>query len=121
VEDDQGMTNTASTALVASYPATLSDRFDALWGGLKSRLQAGDVTGALSFIAPALRDRMQQVFADLGASLPAVATTLGDVEVTEQLGDLAEAVIVNNETSGPHLYFIYFRRDSLGRWLIEEM
>jgi hypothetical protein len=121
VVDDQGMTHTASTALVASDPATVSARFDALWGGLKSRLQAGDVTGALSFIAPALRDRMQQVFADLGPSLPAVAATLRDINVTGQLGDLAEAVIVQEESSGPQLYFIQFRRDGLGRWLIEEM
>jgi hypothetical protein len=99
----------------------VSARFDALWNGLRSRLQAGDVTGALSFVAPALRERMQQVFYDLGSSLPAVAATLGDLNVTDQLGDLAEAVVVQNELSGPQLYFIQFRRDGLGRWLIEEM
>jgi hypothetical protein len=64
---------------------------------------------------------MQQVFADLGPSLPAVAATLRDINVTGQLGDLAEAVIVQEESSGPQLYFIQFRRDGLGRWLIEEM
>ena len=31
------------------------------------------------------------------------------------------AVIVQEESSGPQLYFIQFRRDGLGRWLIEEM
>ena len=99
----------------------MSARFDALWSGLKSRLRAGDVTGALSFVAPVLRPRMEQVFYDLGASLSAVAATLGDLNVTDQLGDLAEAVVVQDEPAGPQMYFIQFRRDSLGRWLIEEM
>ena len=121
VVDDQGMTYTASTALLASDPAAVSARFDALWNGFRTRLQAGNVTGALSFLAPVLRPRMEQVFYDLGSSLPAVAAALGDLNVTDQLGDLAEAVVVQDEPSGRQLYFIQFRRDSLGRWLIEEM
>ena len=121
VVDDQGITYTASTVLLASDPAAVSARFDALWSGLRSRLQAGDVPGALSFVAPALRARMERVFYDLGPRLPAAAATLGDLNVTDQLGDLAEAVVVRDEPAGPQLYFIQFRRDSLGRWLIEEM
>ncbi len=121
VVDDQGMTYTASTALLASDPAAVSARFDALWNGFRTQLQAGDVTGALSFLAPVLRPRMEQVFYDLGSSLPAVAAALGDLNVTDQLGDLAEAVVVQDEASGRQLYFIQLRRDSLGRWLIEEM
>ena len=37
------------------------------------------------------------------------------------LDDLAEAVILRRDGATSFLYFIYFRRDSLGRWLIEEM
>ena len=121
VLDDQGITYTASTVLVAGDPAAVSARFDALWSGLKSRLQAGDVTAALTFIAPTLRARMEQVFFDLGARLPTVAAALGDLNVTDQVGDLAEAVVLQSEPAGQQLYFIQFRRDSLGRWLIEEM
>ena len=121
VTDDQGITYTTTAALVASDPATVSARFDALWAGFKSRLQAGDATGALSFIAPTLRPRMERVFQDLGANLPAVSSSFGELHVTDQLGELAEAVVVQDEPSGQQLYFIQFRRDSLGRWLIEEM
>ena len=119
--DDQGVTYTATAAVVASDPATVSARFDALWAGFKSSLQAGDTAGALSFIAPTLRSRMERVFQDLGANLPAVAASFGELHVTGQLGELAEAVVIQDEPSGPQLYFIQFRRDSLGRWLIEEM
>ena len=41
--------------------------------------------------------------------------------MTDQVGDLAEAVVLQSEPAGQQLYFIQFRRDSLGRWLIEEM
>jgi hypothetical protein len=56
-----------------------------------------------------------------GSQRMAVASSFGDLHVTDQLGELAEAVLVQDEPSGQQLYFIQFRRDSLGRWLIEEM
>ena len=121
VTDDQGVTYTSTAALVASDPATVSARFDGLWAGFKARLQAGDVAGAMQFLAPTLQPRMERVFQALGLDLPAVASSFGDLHVTDQLGDLAEAVLVQDEPSGRQLYFIQFRRDSLGRWLIEEM
>jgi hypothetical protein len=64
---------------------------------------------------------MERVFLDLGTDLPAVAASLGDVQVTDQVGELAEALLVRDNPSGRQLYFIQFRRDGLGRWLIEEM
>ena len=64
---------------------------------------------------------MERVFQDLGADLPAIAANFGDLHVTDQLGDIAEAILLQDEPSGRQLYFIQFRRDSLGRWLIEEM
>ena len=121
VTDDQGAVHTATTALLASSPASVSAHFDALWTGFKSRLQTGDIAGALSFLSPTLRPRMERVFQDLGADLAAVASIFGDVHLTDQVGELAEALLVQDEPSGRQLYFIQFRRDSLGRWLIEEM
>ena len=121
VVDDQGATYTTTAVLVASDPAAVSARFDALWTGFKARLQVGDTMGALSFLAPVLRPRMERVFQELGGSLPTVASRFGDLHVTDQAGDLAEAVVVQDEPAGRQLYFIQFRRDSLGRWLIEEM
>ena len=102
-------------------PQVVTTRFQGLWTSLKSRLQAGDLQGALAHLAPSLRSRFETVFQQLGTALPAIATSLGNLEVVEQVGELAETVIVQQEDGVPMLYFIYFRRDSLGRWLIEEM
>src|SRR5437867_448024 len=61
------------------------------------------------------------VFRQLGSALPAIAAGFGDLHVTEQAGDLAEAVLVQSEATGPALCFIQFERDTLGRWLIGEV
>src|SRR5262245_22905112 len=101
--DEQGVTYTSSTVVLAGDPETVSARFDTLWAGFKARLQVGDATGALSFIAPTLRARMERVFQDLGPDLSAIASTFGDLHVTDQVGELAEAVLVRDEPSGPQL------------------
>jgi hypothetical protein len=119
--DDQGVAYTSTIAVLASDPGSVSARFDALWASFKSRLRSGDVPGALDFVAPALRPRMERVFQDLGPHLPAAAADFGDLHVTDQLGDLAEAILVREGSSGSELFLIQFRRDGLGRWLIEEM
>jgi hypothetical protein len=102
-------------------PQIVTARLQAQWSGLKARLQAGDIAGALSYLTPGLQGRLQPLFQQLGAALPQVAASLGDLTVLSQVEDLAEGVLVQPENGTPYLYFIYFRRDSLGRWLIEEL
>ena len=82
---------------------------------------AGDTQGALTQLSPAIRSQFSRIFQALGPSLPTIAGSLENLAVVENLDDLAEAVIVRREGTAPFVYFIYFRRDSLGRWLIEEM
>ena len=60
-------------------------------------------------------------FQPLGADLPAVAAALPAIELIEQLDSLAETALVQVEDGAPRMYFVYFRRDNLGRWLIDEM
>ena len=98
-----------------------SARFQSLWTGFTARLLAGDPSGALGYLSPGLRPRFERVFADLGGDLPAVAATLGPIELIHAAEHLAEAAIVQAEQGTPFLYFVYFRRDNRGRWLIHEM
>jgi hypothetical protein len=119
--DDQGATYLAATVVQIEDAQTVVGRFHALWTSFKGRLLAGDQPGALAQLAPSLQPRVRHVFQQLGADLPTVVASLGDVRVLEQAGDLAEAVLVQDEQATRMLHFIYFRRDSLGRWLIEEM
>jgi len=118
--DDQGRVYTATTVVNIEAPDTVTARFQALWTSFKARLQAGDIPGALAHLTPKLQARFQTVF-QLGADLPAIGAGLGNLEVLNQVGNLAETVIVQAENGTPSLYFIYFRRTPLGQWLIEEM
>ena len=121
ITDAGGTQSTATTVVNVEDPQTVTTRFQGLWTSLKARLGAGDVPGALAHLAPNLQPRFQAVFQQLQTDLPAIAASLGDLEVLEQVGDLAETAIVQQENGTPFLYFIYFRRDGLDRWLIEEM
>jgi hypothetical protein len=119
--DDQGRQYTATVFLNVEDPQIVTARFQGRWNSFRARLQAGDLAGALAHLTPELRPQFQTIFQQLGTDLPGVVAGLGDLEVLEQAGDLAETVILQHENGVPFLYFIYFRRDSLGRWLIEEM
>jgi hypothetical protein len=119
--DADGGVHVSSTVVLVSDPTAVVAGFRAIWSSFTARLRAGDLAAALGFLAPPLRSRLEHVFVQLGADLPSIVAGLGTLQVTAQLGDLAEGVLVQSEPAGPALYFIQFRRDGLGRWLIEEM
>jgi len=119
--DDLGRVHLARTVVHVEAGRASTARFQALWSDFRSKLAAGDTAGALAHVASALLPRLQAIFQRLGPDLAAVAAGLGDLKVVDQQGSLAETVVVGEEQGGPALYFVYFRRDSLGRWLIEEM
>ena len=119
--DDQGNVYTATTLVNIEDPVAVTLRFQARWNGLKASLSIGDIPGALAQLSPNLQTRFQPLFQQLGPALPQVAAGLGDLTVLSQVDDLAEGAVLQSENGAPYLYFIYFRRDSLGRWLIEEM
>jgi len=119
--DDQGNVHVARTVVHVDDALSASARFQGLWTGFTARLVAGDPSGALSYLSPGLRPRFERVFADLGPDLPAVAALLGPIELIHAAEHLAEAALVQAEGGTPFLYFVYFRRDNRGRWLIHEM
>jgi sugar lactone lactonase YvrE len=119
--DDLGAVHVATTIVQADEPAAAASRFDLVWSSFKARLRAGDHAGALGHLAPALRSRFAPILQQLGGALPAIAADLGAIELIDQVEHLAEAAIVQVEDGTPRLYFIYFRRDNRGQWLIQEM
>ena len=121
IQDAQGGRLSLTTVVLVESPAVVTARFQNLWNGLKANLIAGDAQGALTQLSPAIRSQFSRIFQALGPSLPTIAGSLENLAVVENLDDLAEAVIVRREGTASFVYFIYFRRDSLGRWLIEEM
>lgn len=121
VRDGQGGEFTVTTVVLVEPPAAVTARFQSLWNGFRARLVAGDTSGALSYLSPAIQPQFGQVFQALGAKLPNIAASLENLVVVEQVDDLAETAVARQEEGSSFLYFIYFRRDGLGRWRIEEM
>jgi len=121
VSNGQGGQFTVTTVVLVESPAVATARFQGLWNSFKARLVAGDTSGALLHLSPTIQSQFGQVFQALGSNLPTIAASLEDLVVVERLVDLAEAAIVRQEGGTSFLYFIYFRQDGLGRWLIEEM
>jgi len=121
VSDGQGGQFTAATVVLVEPPTAVNARFESLWNRFKDRLVAGDIPGALAHLSPAIQSQFSEVFQALGSNLPGIAASLERLVVVERVDDLAEAAVVRQEGATAFLYFIYFRRDRLGRWLIEEM
>jgi sugar lactone lactonase YvrE len=119
--DIDGVPYLATTVVHVESAEAVTERVQRVWTGFTGRLQTGDIEGALTYLAPVIHERFRRVFEALGPSLPAVAAGFGQLEVLEQVGDIAEAAIVQMENGVPMLYFVYLHRDGLGRWLIEEM
>jgi sugar lactone lactonase YvrE len=119
--DDQGQVYRASTVLQVDDPSSATARFQSLWSGFRARLQAGDHDGALAHLTPGLRPQFATLFQQLGADLSSIASTFPTIDLVDQVADVAEAALIQVEQETPYLYFIYFRRDNRGRWLIQEM
>jgi sugar lactone lactonase YvrE len=119
--DDLGAVYVVTTLVQVDDAITATARFQNLWGGFKARLQAGDQAGALAHLGPALRSRFEPILQQLGPALPAIAAGFGPIELIDQVEDLAETAMLQSEDGVTRLYFVYFRRDNRGQWLIQEM
>jgi hypothetical protein len=119
--DDLGTAYVVTTLVQVDDASAATARFQNLWSSFTARLQAGDQTGALDHLAPALRSRFEPILQQLGPALPAIGAGFGSIELIDQVEDLAETAILQTEDGVTRLYFVYFRRDNRGQWLIQEM
>jgi hypothetical protein len=119
--DDQGQVYIARTLVQVDDPVTATARFQSLWSTFLTRLQTGDQVGALEHLTPGLRPQFATLFQRLGADLPSIAAAFSSIDLIDQVDDVAETALIQVEDSSAFLYFVYFRRDNRGRWLIQEM
>lgn len=111
------------TALVvrALAPGELAAKVAGVYRTLTERMIANDVPAALRLFVGAARPRYADIFAVLGASLPAAAAQLGtpiDGVITE---DWAEVTIVRPTADGDRAFMLYLIRGADGLWRVESM
>jgi hypothetical protein len=105
---------------ISSTDATLKQ----IWNGMKSKLSAQDVEGAVSYISNnETRAKYRELFQQLLPYLPTIAANMRDISLDYVGPDVAEYRIKRSENVNGQMmditYFIYFRRDENGAWLLD--
>jgi hypothetical protein len=105
---------------ISSTDATLKQ----IWNGMKSKLSAQDVEGAVSYICNnETRAKYRELFQQLLPYLPTIAANMRDISLDYVGPDVAEYRIKRSENVNGQMmditYFIYFRRDENGAWLLD--
>ncbi len=116
--DARGIRLTASAVVQVFDPTTLEGLLQAKWQGMKDALRRGDTEGVLQTVAVGIRTRYRPALETLRGDLPALAATLGDLQVISFQDGLAEAATVRLEDGQRRVYFIYFAPDDDGIWRI---
>lgn len=96
----------------------------AVFGHMRSKLAAQDVSGALNALHPRLHARFQPFWNELGATLPSVASQLGTIADGTLSGDSAEYLIIRPAPGPPGQfrgYRVAFAPGPDGVWRIGSM
>ncbi len=119
--DARGTRLSASTVVQVLDPTILEGLLQAKWQGMRDALRRGDTEGVLQTVAVGIRTRYRPALETLRGDLPALAATLGDLQVISFQDGLAEAATVRLEDGQRRVYFIYFVPDDDGIWRIGGM
>ena len=113
-----------TTWFLAQHPQQTRYALCSAFGTTRTRLEAGNVDGALKTLAEHLHERFEPFFLALGPQLPEVAGKLGTIiDGTYALGT-AELMLARPMKNAPdklQAYRVQFERNQYGVWLITAM
>jgi len=112
--DPTGQRFTSSLMVSVTSLASLVQQ----WDNMKAALGRADPEGALQALAKGVRDRYRLALQALGTDLPAIAASIGDIQILSVEGGMAEGITVRVEDGEPRVYFIYLTPDDDGTWRI---
>ena len=118
VTDNQGNTYTETTMV----NVLSRDEMDALlrskWEGMKGALGQGNINEALNYFIEDSKEEYQEIFELLASQLPALVSAMGEINMVEVKGNMAEYHIKRFQRGLDISYFIYFIKDGNGIWRI---
>ena len=102
----------------------LDVQLQAVFGGLKTALAAGDIETAASAFTTRSREKYREAFGELSDSLQQIAVDMKDIEMIYVHEDVAKyriyrATKINGEMVDI-TYYLYFRVDMDGLWRLEQ-
>ena len=123
-EDDQGNTYTDTVAIQVINEAVLDALLRAKWEGMRAALIAGDIEEALTYHQSDMREKYAAIYSALGSELPVLTQQMREISPIYFDDVLAKYRIrQDHNIDGQTVtitYYIYFRRDENGLWLIEK-
>ncbi len=94
------------------------------WEGMKTKLAAQDIEGAVGYFNSPSQDRYRQIFQALTSALPDLVQNMQDIQLIYAYKDVVKYRIRRDELYGGQMmtitYYIYFARNEKGLWRIEK-
>ncbi|MBU4502958.1 MAG: Ig-like domain-containing protein [Nanoarchaeota archaeon] len=91
-----------------------------VWNAMKQELHQKEVESALSYFSEGAKEKYRQVFNRLKEELPRIVDEMQEIHPISVQGNVAEYIIVRDESGEERGYFIYFIHDESGNWMIDE-
>ncbi len=121
------VTDAQGHVYVFNHVVTVNDVYDmdpmlrGIYNSMLDHLRVGDITGALASVTGGVHDKYQAVFNTLKTSLPTIVDQLGTIQDGSIGSEMAEYVLVRQESGQPRAYYLYFLRGEDGVWRIDGM
>jgi hypothetical protein len=118
VTDGEGNAYSDTIAVTVLSREEMDALLKGKWEGLKEALLAGNTEDALDLFTFATRDHYQKTFANLGAELSVIMSSLEEFKLYTIYDGVAEGGLIRTESGGTYSYPITFIRDGRGIWRI---
>jgi hypothetical protein len=117
-----GNTYQDTVAITVLSRTEIDALLQAKWSGMKTKLSAQDVEGAVSYFVSTSQERYRDIFTALSTRLPELVQNMQDIQLVYLKNNAAKYRIRKNELYGGQTltitYYIYFEVDTSGIWRI---
>jgi hypothetical protein len=125
--DEHNNLYTDAVTIVVFDEAEIRVLLEAKWDGMKDKLSAEDVSGALSFHHDVSKRKYESIYTLLKDKLPQIIEQMQDIELIYAKNHKAKYRIHRNHKVDEYTdeevtvtYYIYFSKDQNGLWKIEK-
>jgi hypothetical protein len=119
VDDAGGTTHTDTVAVQVLDRQALDALLQAKWSAMKACLAAGDIEGALSYLAIGNRPVFEYNFNQLKDHLGEIVAGMQSVTLVKAMDNIAEYNLVGEQNGQSFSFYLLFEKDGHGIWRIK--
>ncbi|MCY7387278.1 MAG: hypothetical protein LH481_04320, partial [Burkholderiales bacterium] len=119
--DDRGGIGEVSVSFYAV--PSVDEPILAAWNGMNDALIQGNTNKALTFLTTGAQEKYRSVFEALIGDMPSIIASYSKPSRGQLSEDMAEYAIMRDIASegDTQVFFVYFSKDSNGKWLVDSM